>query len=247
MKDNFSQQADAYAKYRPQYPEALFAYILNFVKEKNCAWDCGTGNGQSAQVLCRYFNTVIATDISQKQIDNAYKASNIFYAVAPAEKTTIAASSVDLITVSQALHWFNFELFYAEINRVAKPGALIAAWTYSLLKISDEIDAVLHDYHFNTLKNYWDAERKYVDENYRTIAFPFKKIDSPDFYIENLWTLADLEGYLNTWSALQKFIAAEGYSPVTAVIEKIKPVWGNHEKRRMIFPLHLLLAYVNEA
>ena len=247
MKDNFSQQAEAYARYRPQYPEALFAYMLSFVKEKNCAWDCGTGNGQSAQVLCRHFETVMATDISQKQINNAYKAPNIFYSVAPAEKTNIAANCVDLITVSQALHWFNFKLFYTEINRVAKPGAVIAAWTYSLLKIADDIDAVINDYHFITLKKYWDAERKYVDEHYSTIPFPFKKIDSPEFYIENLWTLADLEGYLNTWSALQKFITAEGYSPVRAIIEKIQPVWGSSEKRRIIFPLHLLLAYVNEA
>lgn len=247
MKDNFSQQAAAYAKYRPQYPEALFNYILHFVKTKDTAWDCGTGNGQSAQVLCRYFNTVTATDISQKQIDNAFTASNIYYSAAPAEKTNIAANSIDLVTVSQALHWFNFNLFYAEVKRVAKPGAVIAAWTYSLLKISEEIDAVINDFHFNTLKAYWDAERKYVDEHYSSIPFPFKKMETPEFFIETTWTLPDLEGYFNTWSALQKFIKTEAMNPVPALIEKIKPLWGSNEKRRMIFPLHLLLAYVNGA
>ncbi|HMI78613.1 MAG TPA: class I SAM-dependent methyltransferase, partial [Ferruginibacter sp.] len=146
MKDNFSQQASGYAQYRPQYPEELFAYILRFVKEKKLAWDCGTGNGQSAKALSNYFEKVIATDISQKQIDNAYKASNIFYAVEPAEQTTLADKSVDLITVAQAMHWFNFEKFYAEVNRVAKPGAVIAVWTYNLLKISKEIDDLINEY-----------------------------------------------------------------------------------------------------
>lgn len=247
MKDNFSQQAEAYAKYRPQYPEALFTYILGFVKDKKCAWDCGTGNGQSAQVLCRHFDKVIATDISQKQINSAYKAPNIVYAIAPAEQTGIAANSIDLVTVSQALHWFNFELFYTEVKRVVKPGAVLAAWTYSLLKISPAIDAVINDYHFNTLGKYWDAERKYVNDEYSSIPFPFKKIDSPEFFIETQWTPDELEGYFNTWSALQKFIKAEGYSPVAAITEKIKPLWGSTEKRRIIFPLHLLLAYVNGA
>ncbi len=245
MKDNFSQQAAGYAKYRPQYPEALFTYILGFVKERTCVWDCGTGNGQSAQVLCSYFDKVIATDISRQQLDSAYKATNIIYALEPAEKTSIVSGSVDLITISQALHWFNFELFYAEVNRVAKPGAVIAAWTYSLLKISDAVDEVIKDWHFNALKNYWDAERQYVDGYYSSIPFPYSKIETPEFYIENYWSLADLEGYFNTWSALQKFILAEGFNPVPAVIEKIKPLWGSSEKRQIIFPLHLLLATVN--
>ncbi len=245
MKDNFSSQAKAYAQYRPQYPASLFEYILGFVKERQCAWDCGTGNGQSAQELCNYFDRVIATDISQKQMDNAFKAPNIFYSLQPAETTDIAAGSIDLITISQALHWFKLDQFYTEVKRVAKPGAVIAAWTYSLLKISPAIDAVILDYHSGTLEDYWDAERKYVDEQYSNIPFPYKKIETPAFVIEYDWSLAALEGYLHTWSALQKFIATKNQDPVTGVMEKIKALWGNNEKRRIIFPLHLLMAYVN--
>ncbi|GAB2840267.1 class I SAM-dependent methyltransferase [Ferruginibacter profundus] len=244
MKDNFSQQAAGYAKYRPQYPDALFSYILGFVKEKNTAWDCGTGNGQSAAVLCKYFNTVFATDISQKQIDNAYKANNIFYAVAPAEKTNIEEHSVDLITVSQALHWFNFQQFYAEVKRVAKPGAVIAVWTYSLLQITPAIDAIIQHYHFNTLANYWDAERKYVDDNYTGIPFPFEEVTTPPFAIQLHWSLKDLEGYFYTWSALQKFITVNNFSPVAALMAQIQPLWGADEKREIIFPVHLRLGTI---
>jgi ubiquinone/menaquinone biosynthesis C-methylase UbiE len=244
MKDNFSQQANVYAQYRPQYPAELFKYIMTFVRENNMVWDCGTGNGQSAKELSKYFNTVFATDISQKQIDNAYKADNIFYSLQPAEQTDLPAESIDLVTVSQALHWFDFEKFYAEVNRVAKPGASIAVWCYSLLRISEEIDRVIEYYHFNTLGNYWDAERKYVDDNYTSIPFPFEEIKTPAFAIKVSWSLKDMEGYLHTWSALQKFITVNNLSPVDAVIAQIKPLWGTGEKREILFPVHLRLGTI---
>ena len=244
MKDNFSKQAAVYAQYRPGYPVELFEYILSFIKEKNAAWDCGTGNGQSAKALSKYFTTVFATDISQKQMDNAFKADNIFYSLQPAEKTNLTDHSIDLITVSQALHWFNFENFYREVKRVAKPGAVIAVWTYSLLQICAEINSIIQHYHFKTLAAYWDAERKYVDENYAGMPFPFNETTTPAFAIKMQWSLQELEGYFYTWSALQKFIAANGFSPVDELMQQIKPLWGTAEKREIIFPVHLRLGTI---
>jgi SAM-dependent methyltransferase len=244
MKDNFSQGAAAYAQYRPTYPGNLFAFILSYVKEKGLAWDCGTGNGQSARVLSKYFKKVFATDISQAQINNAHQEMNIVYAIEPAEKTSLADRSVDLVTVAQAIHWFNFEKFYAEVNRVAKPGAVIAVWTYSLLHISEEIDAVINEYYAVTLAGFWDPERTYVDERYETIPFPFTKIPVPDLKVEVEWTLEELSGYLNTWSALKKFIQIKSYDPVPAVINKIKPLWGGLQKRKIFFPVYLKLGII---
>ena len=188
MKDNFSSQADHYQRYRPSYPPELFEFIVAQVKEKDMAWDCATGNGQTAKGLAPHFNKVFATDISQKQLDNAYQAGNIFYSVQPAEQTIFLNNSFDLIAVSQALHWFHFDEFYAEVIRIGKPEAILAAWTYSLLRISKEIDALIEDLHYNILHNYWDDERKYVDDEYRNIPFPFKKIDAPLFNIEYRWS-----------------------------------------------------------
>ena len=102
MKDNFSTQADIYARYRPRYPQELFEFIFERTANRQNAWDCATGNGQSAKVLARYFEKVFATDISQKQIDNAAQAVNIHYSVQPAEETNFADNTFDLITVSQA-------------------------------------------------------------------------------------------------------------------------------------------------
>lgn len=244
MKDNFSTQAKIYAKYRPGYPEKLFEYLSGLCVNKSLAWDCGTGNGQSAVILSKYFEKVYATDISKKQIDNAEERNNITYAVEPAEQTSIDNNSVDIITVSQALHWFHFEDFYAEVKRVAKPDAIIAVWTYSLLKINQPIDAIIHKYHFETLASYWDAERKYVDDGYQTIPFPFAQLETPALNIELYWTLDDLEGYLNTWSALQKFIKANNQNPVPSVIQEIKEHWKPGEKMKIIFPIHMKAGYV---
>jgi len=240
MKDNFSRQSGIYAKYRPVYPQQLYDFILQNVKNKQTAWDCGTGNGQAAKELAKVFGKVYATDISQKQIENAIRQINISYSVQPAEQTNFPDNSFDLITVAQALHWFRFDDFYKEVKRVAKPDAVFAAWTYSLLRISKEIDALIEDHHFNTLGNYWDAERKYVDEEYRNIPFPFTKINAPPFSIEYEWTTEELEGYLNTWSGLQKFITTNQYNPVDQLMIQIKPLWKK-EKMKIVFPVHMLM------
>ena len=245
MKDNFSGYAGMYAKSRPKYPNDLFEYIMSFVIDTELAWDCGTGNGQTAIELSQYFNKVYATDISSSQIGHAGKANNIIYATEPAEKTSLENNSVNLITVSQALHWFNFDEFYNEVRRVAMPGGLIAVWTYSLLKIDPVTDEIISQHHFEKLKDYWDEERKYVDEYYKTIPFPFKQIQDPGFVIETHWDLQSLEGYLNTWSALQKFIAGNDYNPVIQVMEKIKINWPENEIRKVLFPLYLKIGYVH--
>lgn len=245
MKDIFSKQADIYAKYRPNYPKDLFDFILSHVKNKQTAWDCGTGNGQTAKELAMHFENIFATDISQKQIDKAHSAPNIFYSVQPAEQTNFQGNTFDLITVSQALHWFRFDKFYNEVKRVAKSGAWIAVWTYTLLNISPEIDIIITDFYKNTLGQYWDKERKYVDEGYATIPFPFKEIKTPVFKMLFEWTLPELEGFLNTWSALQKFIAINEINPVKEVIEKIRPIM-KAEKMNIVFPVHLRMGQIEK-
>lgn len=244
MKDNFSGQAGLYARYRPRYPQQLFDFIFQRVINKTSAWDCATGNGQTARELARYFEKVFATDISQKQLDNAYNAGNISYSVQPAEQTDFPGQSFDLVTVSQALHWFHFEKFYAEVARVSKPGSWLSVWAYSLLRISTQIDKIVEAHHFETLGKYWDNERKHVDSNYTTLPFPFPEIKTPFFSITYYWTLVELEGYLNTWSALQKFITANNYNPVQGLIKTITPYW-KAEKMKINFPVYMRMGRVN--
>ncbi|HVT85724.1 MAG TPA: class I SAM-dependent methyltransferase [Chitinophagaceae bacterium] len=244
MKDNFSRQSELYAKYRPAYPKELFDFILTHESAKDAAWDCGTGNGQTAKELAKYFKKVFATDISEKQIQKGYQDENIIYSVQSAEQTNFENNSFDLVTVSQALHWFSFNEFYAEVKRVTKPGGWIAVWTYTLPSVSPEIDDFVQvKLYKEILGSYWDYERRLVDEKYATIPFPFDEITCPVFTMQFEWTLDELIGYTNTWSALQKFVAANSFNPTDALKEQIEPYWEK-EKMTISFPIFLRMGQI---
>ena len=176
MKDNFSKQSGLYSKFRPGYPEQLFDFLLPLIKNKNAAWDCGTGNGQVAVKLSEYFNKVYATDISAAQINNAAIKKNILYSVESAEQTSFDDNTFDLVTVAQAIHWFNFERFYKEVKRTLKPSCILAVIGYHMFRINKETDLLIDHFYRDITGPYWDHERKYVDNYYQTIPFPFKEI-----------------------------------------------------------------------
>lgn len=239
MKDNFSSQSDMYAKYRPTYPSAFFSYLNTLVPVKQRAWDCGTGNGQVAFALAETFEKVFATDMSQAQIDHAAQANNINYSVQPAEHTNFEDNQFDLIIVAQAIHWFDFDKFYTEVKRTAKENALICVTGYGRIMISEAIDALITDFYTRVIGKYWDKERRYIDENYETIPFPFEEIEAPAFENKLSWTLEHLIGYLNTWSAVKHFIKQNGYNPIDALHEALMDHWEPGQIREVTFPLLL--------
>jgi hypothetical protein len=243
VKDHFSRHAEDYAKYRPVYPVALFDFILTHTTNRERLWDCATGNGQTAEVLADHFREVCATDISQEQLDHAPPVANITWSRQPAERTDFPDNYFDLITVSQALHWLHFDDFYKEATRTGRTGSHIAVWMYDLLKISPDIDNIILSLYAGTLKDYWDAERKHVDAHYTTIPFPFEEINCAPFNMEYEWTLPELAGYLNTWSALRKFVDRHKHNPVDALTEKIRPAWAS-EKMRVRFPVYLRMGKI---
>ena len=146
FEDLFSKQAEEYAQYRPRYPDALFEYLASVAPGHALAWDCATGNGQAALSLAPYFERVVGTDASESQIANAQPHEKITYRVARAEQTDFEDHSVDLITVAQAIHWFDLDAFYAEAKRVLRPGGVLAAWTYYESEIEPAIDRVARKY-----------------------------------------------------------------------------------------------------
>jgi SAM-dependent methyltransferase len=240
-KDYFSAHSGVYAAFRPTYPEELYQFIFSHLEKKIKAWDCATGNGQAAQYLAMNFERVYATDISQQQLDHAVQLPNIEYSVSPAEKTSFADHEFDLITVGQALHWFDQEKFFNEVKRVGKPGSLLAVWGYALLNIEPAIDKIILDFYSGTVGPYWDQARKLVEQQYRTIAFPFDEIPSPIFSIDVDWTLDHLHGYLESWSATQKFIQQNGQDPVPVVIEQLGKYWNKDEVKNVSFPVFMRL------
>lgn len=244
MKDNFSTRPDNYAKYRPGYPPEFFIYMNSLVPSKQTAWDCGTGNGQVAFELAKTFDRVFATDISQSQLDNALPAGNITYTVQPAEKTDFEDQSLDLIVVAQAIHWFGFDQFYSEVRRTARKNALICVVGYGRIEVSARIDAIIADFYEIVIGPYWDKERKYIDENYETIPFPFEEIETPLFVNKLQWSLKHLTGYLNTWSAVKHFIAQNGYNPVDKLRNEIEQYWNEKETKEVRFPLLLRIGRI---
>ncbi len=239
MKDNFSKQSDLYAKYRPGYPAELFNFLYSMVTEKKAAWDCGTGNGQVASKLSAYFEEVYATDISENQIANAVVKENIHYSKVSAEETLFPENMFDLVTVGQAIHWFNFEKFYKEVKRCLKPGGYIAVFGYGLPAIDKEIDLIIKDFYKNITGPYWDAERKYVDENYKTIPFPFDEIKTPLFYSRYSWSVEGVIGFLNTWSAVKHYIKQNNQNPVDLIADRLKDAWGKTPQKEISFPIFM--------
>lgn len=245
FKDYFSTQAADYARYRPDYPQELYDFILLNGTGSFAAWDCGTGNGQVAVALAEFYERIYATDPSAKQIENALKHPQVLYTVAPAEASGLPDHSMDLVTVGQAMHWFNFEEFFAEVRRVAKPGALIAVWGYGLNTISPEVDEVINDFYFNTLDGFWPDERKYLDRHYQDIPFPFKKVPTPQLHMQQHWGLNDYIGYLSTWSSVQAYIKAHKANPLQELYPRLAKAWGDKDLILTIeWPLYLLAGNV---
>lgn len=245
FKDHFSRQAKDYARFRPHYPDDLFAYLTGLAPNRDAAWDCATGNGQAAQGLAKYFTTVHATDASAEQIASAEQNPKINYHVASAENSGLASASVALVTVAQALHWFDTRAFYAEAARVLQPGGVLAVWCYGSLRIAPEFDALIGDFYERRIGSYWPPERRYVEAGYQDLPFPDGEIATPPIAMQAQWTLMNLLGYFNTWSAVVACRNAEGSDPVTELGERLTPLWGNPFATRTIsWPLSLRVARV---
>jgi SAM-dependent methyltransferase len=239
FEDHFSNHSQQYAQHRPQYPDEIYAYLASIAPGHSLAWDCGTGNGQAAIGLANYFDNVHATDASAEQIRLAYPHDKVDYLVEPAEHVSLNTSSADLVTVAVAIHWFNFDGFYSEVKRVLKPDGILAAWTYNLPMISAEIDPLINRYYFEILNGYWPERIHYLEEGYKTIPFPFEEIIPPPFVMEIHWNLIHFSGFLNSWSATQRYKAQKGQHPLDMIWSELRAAWGDENEARLIrWPLH---------
>jgi ubiquinone/menaquinone biosynthesis C-methylase UbiE len=240
-KDYFSQQANTYANFRPNYPPELYAYLYKQVSHFNNAWDCATGNGQVAIELAKCFKHVAATDISQQQLANATQASNITYSLCAAEQTDFPDQYFDLITVGQALHWFDLPAFFKEARRVSKPNAVLAVWGYALVSVDPEIDKLFYQYYKGTVGSYWDSAREHIENEYANFHFPFSTIEHHHFSIVLAWTVEHYLGYLRSWSATQKFINENGFDPLIEFSKALMRFWKPGEVKTTHFPVFFKL------
>lgn len=237
MKDNFSHDPSGYATYRPSYPDTIFLELQKLISSTTSAWDVGTGNGQVAIKLSDFMDQVEATDISPAQIAQAALSPKINYSVQPAEKPNFDDNTFDLITIGQAIHWFDFDKFYKEVKRVAKDQAIIAAIGYGLIKIDPLVDKVINNFYREILNGYWDTERRYIDEDYRTLPFPFEELSIPHIAFKVEWTLDHLLGFLNTWSALKHYQTKNHTNPLKDIHSDLQIAWGEDKIKVCTFPI----------
>jgi SAM-dependent methyltransferase len=241
FKDHFSDRAALYAAYRPLYPEGLFEFVAGLTHRHRVALDCGTGSGQAAVGLVPHFDRVIAIDPSAEQLSNATLHERIEYCVARADSSGQPARSVDLVTAAQALHWFDAKAFFAEAKRVLVKDGAIAIWGYGdPILDTPPLDKTLHAFNRGTLEPYWFPERKLLLDGYRDIPFPFDEVTVPRLELEMRWNLAELVGYVRTWSSTARYAAERGIDPVIAVESSLAANWGDPGAPRLIrWPLHL--------
>jgi len=245
MSDHFSSVASAYAVARPTYPPALFDWLAKQTPAHDLAWDAGAGNGQATLALAERFARVLATDISAEQVRQAPQRPNIIWRVTDVE-TGLDAASCDLVTIAQALHWFNLDTFYAEARRVLKPRGVIAAWTYDLLTIADQpaINIELNAF-YDAVGDWWPPERRHVENGYTDLSFPFDRIPVPRLTMQAEWSFDHLLVYLKSWSAVARMTRATGENPVDTQTGALRAAWGDPGvNQTMLWPLTILAGQV---
>ena len=244
FKDHFSERAAGYASHRPRYTKELAHWLARIAPARHLAWDAGCGSGQLSTLLGDEFDQVIATDASASQIDQAEPHPRVEYRAEPAETSSLADSSADLITVAQAAHWMDLDAFYMEVRRVARAGAGLALIAYGVAIIEPEIDAVIDRFYSGDLDPYWPPERKHIETEYRDLPFPFERIPSPPpLHLQVDWDVEQMLGYIHTWSAVRALEKAKGPDVIEAFAKRLRDAWGA-QTREVRWPLVLLVGRI---
>lgn len=233
FNDHFSNQAATYRRFRPLYPQELFDYLASVTPNRKRAWDCATGNGQAAVALADFFDKVTATDASEEQIKLAIEHPKVLYEVSTAENSELDPRSQDLITVANALHWFDIDAFFIEAQRVLKPKGVIAAWCYESFNIDESLSSAF-DALYADLKPFWPKQIKLVRERYKTIDFPFDELEPPEFLMKLDWDLTQCLGYMASWSAVQAYRRELARDPIERHFDSICDAWGGHKRKRTV-------------
>jgi len=140
-----------YKAYRLTYPPELYERIFQYHTQegKSAGWercvDLGCGTGQNTTTIAKHFKETYGVDASESMITVAKqdqvpgsKAESIIYITSVAESLPfLEDGSVDMVTSSEAAHWFNYEKLWPEVARVLKPNGTVAFWTYHGSQVSD--------------------------------------------------------------------------------------------------------------
>jgi SAM-dependent methyltransferase len=245
MTNWFDSGGENYARFRPEYPLALSAYLADLAPGRGLAVDVGCGNGQLTTQLASHFNAVIGIDPSEDQINNAPAVENIRFLSAPAEALPVPDATADLITAAQAAHWFDLSVFYAEARRAGRQGAVLALISYGVLQLDDDLRDRFMSFYYDEIGPFWPPERRLVDSGYADIDFPFEALPTPDLSIDRDWDLGQLLGYISTWSAVRQARDAGRDDLLTTFAAEFETLWGDPATRRRVsWPIAMRLGHL---
>jgi len=237
---DFSGFAESYSASRPRYPAELFDWLTSMAPRRDVAWDTATGNGQAAVDLAARFDRVIATDTSEAQIRHAIAHPRVEYRATPAEKSGLPDGSVDLIVAAAALHWFDLPRFYGEAKRVARPGGVLAAWTYHVAHVEPPLDEVLWPFYRDVVGPHFAPGARLVDARYEGIRLPGLALEAPSFTVSVSWTAKEILDFVRTWSGVHAYREATGEDPVSALVGPVEELCGSRDSRHEVrWPVYL--------
>lgn len=238
----FDQGGANYARYRPDYPDALAKFLAELAPDRRLAVDVGCGSGQFTRQLAEHFERVVGADPSADQLAHAAAHPRVRYLQAPAEQLGLPDGGVSLIAAAQAAHWFDLPRFYAEARRIAAPGAVLALVTYGVAQFEPGLNDRFQAFYRDEIGPYWPPERKLVDDGYVGIDFPFRELAYPRLVIARRWDLPGFLGYLSTWSAVRKAREVGREDVVVAFAEDWRRLWGDpSQERPIVWPINMRL------
>lgn len=259
FKDHFSGIADAYVAARPEYPDELFDLLAQHVPADAQVWEPGCGSGQATRGLAARFARVHATDPSAQQIaqhwasvssfpqdarplrNDGQEQGRVTVAVEPGERTSLPDTSVQLVAIAQALHWFDRDAFFAECDRVLAPGGVLAAWGYGDFIAPEGMVEAVADFRA-LIEPYWPPERALVDAGYAGFDWPFPALPTHPMWLEAEWPLRQFLRYLSSMSATARCRADLGEDPVARHAPALSVAWGDAAELRVIrWPLFVHL------
>jgi SAM-dependent methyltransferase len=240
----FEQGGERYASGRPVYPSKLAFTLAGLVSNHALAVDVGCGTGQLSVLLAEYFDAVRAFDPSDSQLAHARAHPKVSYAKAPAEALPVASGSANLITAAQAAHWFDRPRFYAEVRRIAAPGAVLALITYNNAEADTEAMKPIGQL-YQALDPWWRAEREDVETAYARFDFPFDEIEAQGGAIVHDWTFDEMAAYLESWSALRAARADGQDEMADKYLDQARELWGE-DKIRVRWPITIRAGFVHK-
>lgn len=229
----FSNRADQYSLYRPQYPNAIIPYLQENIGLNSASKiaDIGSGTGIFSKLFLDEGYAVTAVEPNDEMRNAAEESlrdfKNFQSVAGTAEETTLENESMDLVTVAQAFHWFRPEETRKEFQRILKKsGHILLIW-----------NILQNDNPF--LKAYADLKAKYENtivhphranlERIREIFAP-NEVITQNFPNTQKLNKEGFKGYFQSFST----VPLQGDSRYDEMMHELNQIFDTHHENGLV-------------